>query len=376
ALDDPMWVVRRGVAVRRARGWEQKRTGGGGFFWWRGGEFFRGGGGGGAPPAAKPRKGMRAITVSPGLADSARLDDVPEPPPADGAVLVRSLALGVCGTDREILSGAYGSAPPGEPRLVLGHESLGEVEDAPEDCGLAAGDLVVGIVRRPDPVPCVACAAGEWDMCRNGRYTERGIKERNGYGAERFRLEPDFAIKVDPTLGVLGVLLEPASILAKAWDHTERIGHRARAWQPKCLLVTGAGPIGLLAAARRPCALVQPQPRRPEGGPIAPPRRQLSQRYGDADPASARYRDGMHRLVGRHSRLSRRHRRGGHRLPDRGERARPHGRPRHRPRQPHDGAGKRHRVRRGERQSPPLRDGGGRAPPRRPPPACPPAHPP
>ena len=191
---------------------------------------------------------MRAITVSPGLADSARLDDVPEPPPADGAVLVRSLALGVCGTDREILSGAYGSAPPGEPRLVLGHESLGEVEDAPEDCGLAAGDLVVGIVRRPDPVPCVACAAGEWDMCRNGRYTERGIKERNGYGAERFRLEPDFAIKVDPTLGVLGVLLEPASILAKAWDHTERIGHRARAWQPKCLLVTGAGPIGLLAA--------------------------------------------------------------------------------------------------------------------------------
>jgi threonine dehydrogenase-like Zn-dependent dehydrogenase len=44
------------------------------------------------------------------------------------------------------------------------------------------------------------------------------------------------------------VLLEPASILAKAWDHTERIGHRARAWQPKTLLVTGAGPIGLLAA--------------------------------------------------------------------------------------------------------------------------------
>jgi glucose 1-dehydrogenase len=191
---------------------------------------------------------MRAITVSPGVANSARLEEMPEPPPSDGAVLARTLALGVCGTDREILSGVYGFAPPGERRLVLGHESLGEVASAPPGCGLARGDLVVGIVRRPDPAPCPACAVGEWDMCRNGRYTERGIKERHGYAAERFRIEPEFAIKVDPSLGILGVLLEPASILAKAWDHTERIGHRARAWQPKSLLVTGAGPIGLLAA--------------------------------------------------------------------------------------------------------------------------------
>jgi threonine dehydrogenase-like Zn-dependent dehydrogenase len=191
---------------------------------------------------------MRAITVSPGVANSARLDDVGEPPASDGAILVRTLALGVCATDREILSGAYGSAPPGALRLVLGHESLGEVEAAPKDCGVAPGDLVVGIVRRPDPVPCIACAAGEWDMCRNGRYTERGIKERHGYGAERFRIEPEFAVKIDRDLGVLGVLLEPASILAKAWDHAERIGHRARVSQPRRLLVTGAGPIGLLAA--------------------------------------------------------------------------------------------------------------------------------
>jgi threonine dehydrogenase-like Zn-dependent dehydrogenase len=191
---------------------------------------------------------MRAITVSPGIGNSARLEEVPDPPLSDGAILVRTRALGVCATDREILSGAYGSAPPGERRLVLGHESLGTVEAAPQDCGLAPGDLVVGIVRRPDPEPCIACAAGEWDMCRNGRYTERGIKERHGYGAERFRVEPEFTIRIDADLGILGVLLEPASILAKAWDHTERIGYRARVWQPRTLLVTGAGPIGLLAA--------------------------------------------------------------------------------------------------------------------------------
>ena len=191
---------------------------------------------------------MRAITVLPGIANSARLDEVPEPPLSDGAVLVRTRALGVCATDREILSGAYGTAPPGQGRLVLGHKSLGTVETAPADSEVAPGDLVVGIVRRPDPQPCSACAVGEWDMCRNGGYTERGIKERHGYGAERFRIEPEFVVKVDPALDILGVLLEPASVLAKAWNHIERIGQRARGWQPRSLLVTGAGPIGLLAA--------------------------------------------------------------------------------------------------------------------------------
>jgi threonine dehydrogenase-like Zn-dependent dehydrogenase len=162
--------------------------------------------------------------------------------------LVRTLAVGVCGTDIEILEGKYGFAPAGRDRLVLGHESLGAVIDAPAGSALKAGDLVVGIVRRPDPVPCRFCAVGEWDMCANGRYTERGIKERDGYCSDRFRLEPSFAVKVDAALGDLGVLLEPTSVVAKAWDHAERIGGRSRAWAPKTALITGAGPIGLLAA--------------------------------------------------------------------------------------------------------------------------------
>jgi len=191
---------------------------------------------------------MRALTVAPSVAHSARLDHVPEPPRSDGAVLVRTLALGVCGTDREIVSGEYGWAPPGEKRLVIGHESLGRVQEAPQGCGFAAGDLVVGIVRRPDPVPCPACAVGEWDMCRNGRYTERGIKERNGFGSDYFRIEPEFLVKLDPALGAEGVLVEPTSVVAKAWDHTDRIGRRARSYSPKTMLVTGAGPVGLLAA--------------------------------------------------------------------------------------------------------------------------------
>jgi threonine dehydrogenase-like Zn-dependent dehydrogenase len=190
---------------------------------------------------------LRAITVEPGTANSIKLEEI-APPQAGGGLLVRALALGVCGTDRDIIDGHYGWAPPGARRLVLGHESLGEVEQAPAGSGFSKGDIVVGIVRRPDPVPCPACASGEWDMCRNGQYTERGIKEINGYGAEHWTLEPDFAVKADPALGVLAVLTEPASVIAKAWDHIERIGERTRYWKPKTLLVTGAGPVGLLAA--------------------------------------------------------------------------------------------------------------------------------
>jgi threonine dehydrogenase-like Zn-dependent dehydrogenase len=191
---------------------------------------------------------MRALTVLPGVANSLRVEEVPEPPPSEGSILARAIALGICGTDREIVAGDYGKAPPGRERLILGHESLGRVEQAPRGSGFAPGDLIVAFVRHPDPVPCAACAAGEWDMCRNGEYTEHGIKARNGFGAEFFRIEPEFAIKIDPGLELLGVLLEPTSVVAKAWDHIDGIGRRSRSWQPKTVLITGAGPIGLLAA--------------------------------------------------------------------------------------------------------------------------------
>ncbi len=190
---------------------------------------------------------MKALTVEPLQKGSARLEEVPEPPDSDGPVLVETLAVGVCGTDLEILSGDYGWAPPGRQRLVLGHESLGRVLQAPSGSGFAPGDLVVGIVRRPDPVPCGNCAVGEWDFCRNGQYTERGIKEHDGYCSERYRITPDFLVKVDAALGTLGVLLEPASVVAKAWEQVDAIGGRAH-WDPKRAVVTGAGPIGLLAA--------------------------------------------------------------------------------------------------------------------------------
>jgi glucose 1-dehydrogenase len=190
---------------------------------------------------------MRALTVEPLVPDSVEVSEVPDPVPGEGDLLVAGLAVGLCGTDREIADGEYGWSPPGQRRLVLGHESLGRVVAAPADSGFAEGDLVVGVVRRPDPVPCGACAHGEFDMCRNGRYTERGIKEIDGYGSELWCVEAGYAVRLDQRLARAGVLMEPTSVVAKAWEQIERVG--GRAWfEPRRVLVTGAGPIGLLAA--------------------------------------------------------------------------------------------------------------------------------
>lgn len=190
---------------------------------------------------------MRALSVLAGKADTVEVGEVPDPVPGPGELLVQGISVGVCGTDREIAAGEYGQAPAGRDRLVLGHESLGRVLSAPAGAALAPGDLVVGIVRRPDPLPCGACARGEFDMCRNGRYTERGIMRLDGYASERWTLEADYAVRLDARLAEVGMLLEPASVLAKAWEQIERISARAW-WQPARVLVTGAGPIGLLAA--------------------------------------------------------------------------------------------------------------------------------
>jgi threonine dehydrogenase-like Zn-dependent dehydrogenase len=169
---------------------------------------------------------VRALSVVPGKPETAGVSERPDPSPDEGAMLVQGLLVGVCGTDIEIIQDGYGWVPPGQDRLVLGHESLGRVIDAPAGSGFAAG---------------------QWDFCRNGQYTERGIKERNGYAATQWRVEPEFAVKLDSRLGDSGVLMEPTSVVSKAWEQSEKIAARAP-FERKIALVTGAGPIGLLAA--------------------------------------------------------------------------------------------------------------------------------
>lgn len=190
---------------------------------------------------------MKALTVVPLRKDSLAVRQIPEPVAGPGELLVDGLAVGVCGTDKEIAAGQYGWAPSGQDHLVIGHESLGRVRAAPGGSSFAAGDLVVGVVRRPDPVPCGACARGQFDMCRNGQYTERGIKERPGYASQVWTVEADYAVRLDPALADVGMLMEPTTVVVKAWEQVDGVG--ARSWfEPRSVLITGAGPIGLLAA--------------------------------------------------------------------------------------------------------------------------------
>lgn len=190
---------------------------------------------------------MRAATIVPGDPDRSEVGEVAEPRPDTGDLLVEGLLAGVCGTDREVTHQAHGELPPGQDRMVLFHESAGRVVSAPDGSGFAPGDHVVGIVRRPDPEPCAPCAQGQWDFCANGRYTERGIKQLDGYGSERWTVPADYAVPVGGSLGELAVLAEPASVVAKAWEQVEHIGARAH-YDPRTALITGAGPVGLLAA--------------------------------------------------------------------------------------------------------------------------------
>lgn len=189
----------------------------------------------------------RAVTVQPGEKGSGRLDRIAVGRPGPGQVLLRVLRVGICGTDAEIDAGLYGAPPPGHTRLVLGHESQVRVEAVgPDARGLQPGQLAVAIVRRPCPGPCPPCANGRWDLCVTGEYRERGIMHLDGFLRERLVEDAAFVVPVPEELEAVSVLLEPLSVVEKAIAEAERVRDPA-APPARRALVTGGGPIGLLA---------------------------------------------------------------------------------------------------------------------------------
>jgi threonine dehydrogenase-like Zn-dependent dehydrogenase len=183
-----------------------------------------------------------ALVTEPGHAHTTRIEEVPAVEAQEGEVLVRTLEVGVCGTDREISEGLFGIAPEGESRLVLGHEALAVVER--DGYGFTRGQLVTATVRRSCG-RCIACAEESPDSCLTGDYFERGITRLHGYARELVAEDPSQLVGIPKALGHLGVLAEPTSICERALRHARMIGGR-QPWQLERALVLGAGAIGLL----------------------------------------------------------------------------------------------------------------------------------
>jgi len=185
---------------------------------------------------------VQALVTRPGHAHTTHVGDVPAVEAREGEVLVRTLEVGVCGTDREISEGLFGIAPEGEQLLVLGHEALAVVER--DGYGFRRGQLVTATVRRSCG-HCIACAEDSPDSCLTGDYSERGITRLHGYARELVAEDPAQLIAIPKSLGRLGVLAEPTSICERALRHARTIGGR-QPWQLERALVIGAGAIGLL----------------------------------------------------------------------------------------------------------------------------------
>ena len=190
---------------------------------------------------------MKGIVAEPPKRDSVKLIEIPEPIIGKSEVLLKTLCVGIDGTDREIDEGIYGTPPNGFDYIVLGHEAVARVQEIGAQVkGLSEGDLVVPTVRRPCEENCLNCRVGETDMCLTGNYFEHGIYRLHGFASEYAVSDADFLVKIPKELEAVAVLLEPLSIAEKAVVQSFKIQQRAQ-WKPEKAFIVGAGPLGLLA---------------------------------------------------------------------------------------------------------------------------------
>jgi threonine dehydrogenase-like Zn-dependent dehydrogenase len=186
---------------------------------------------------------MQAIAVRRGESAPVVVEK-PRPDPAAGEPLVRTLRVGVDGTDHEVIRGGHGGFPAGEDHLVLGHEAVGVVED-PNGTRFSAGDVVVPTVRRPPGETNDYFRRGEPDMAPEGAYFERGIEGAHGFMAEYFTSPEEYLVRLPDSQAGLGFLIEPISIAEKALE----LAAQTRAgfdWSPESALVLGNGSLGLM----------------------------------------------------------------------------------------------------------------------------------
>jgi len=162
-------------------------------------------------------------------------DEVPRPEPGPGEVLVEIAACGICGSDLHMVLERYA-----RPGAILGHEWSGIVADAPADSGWSPGDRVVGNA---------AAGCGECRPCRRGRPSvclRRGSADFVGYRGAFCQFK---TVAADGLLRIPDTLATRAAALAEPTAITLHALRLADVHPEDRVLVTGAGPVGLLIIA-------------------------------------------------------------------------------------------------------------------------------
>ena len=190
------------------------------------------------PPGATRVAGMRALVKTAG-GRGLRLQEVPRPTGGEHDVLIRVLRTGICGTDLHIHDWnrwAQGSVRP--PR-ILGHELVGEVASTGRGVtSVVAGDLVSGeghlVCGR-----CRNCMAGRRHLCVrtrglgihvDGAFAEYVVLPESNVWVHRHPVDLDVAAIFDP----FGNAMHTALAFPVTGED---------------VLISGAGPIGIMAAA-------------------------------------------------------------------------------------------------------------------------------
>lgn len=180
-------------------------------------------------------KALVKTTAGPGL----ELTEVPTPEAGPGQVLIKVLRTGICGTDLHIDSWDDWAARVVRAPLVVGHEFSGEVvETGPGVTGVSVGDLVSGEGHLVCGT-CRNCMAGRRHLCirtvglgvhTDGAFAEYVVLPQQNVWVHRHEIDPDVAAIFDPFGNAV---------------------HTALAFPVlnEDVLITGAGPIGMMAAA-------------------------------------------------------------------------------------------------------------------------------
>ena len=189
-----------------------------------------------AADGSLPGVQQAAVLHSPG---DVRLEEVPVPTPGPREVLIRVAAVGVCGSDIHYYEHGRIADFVVESPLVLGHEASGVVVAAGAEASLRPGTRVA---MEPG-VPCGhcrQCRTGRYNLCPDVRFF--ATPPIDGAFAQYVTLDEAFAHPVPDSLSdEAAALIEPLSVAVWA-------NRKARVEPGMSVLVSGAGPIGLLCA--------------------------------------------------------------------------------------------------------------------------------